>query len=95
MAADDGPPHAGTDSARPKPDNPWAKQDTGVRMTSFPGRVGITQRVLPGHRAPFFDRLGTRCSEGLEVFAGEPRAQKGIAVPGAVTMNTADLDPAA
>ena len=47
---------------------------------SFPGRVGIQQRVLPTYRVPFFDRLAPRCAGGLQVFAGEPRAQEGIAV---------------
>ncbi len=56
-----------------------AKHDLDARMRSFPGRVGIQQRVLPTYRVPFFDRLATRCAGGLEVFAGEPRADELIA----------------
>lgn len=58
---------------------PLAKHDVDARMMSFPGRVGIQQRVLATYRVPFFDRLATRCTGGLEVFAGEPRARELIA----------------
>jgi len=59
-------------------------------MTGFPGRVGIQQRVLPTYRVPFFDRLAAECAGGLEVFAGEPRAEEGIAVTDAVRTNRSD-----
>ena len=42
-------------------------------METFQGKVGLIQRVLPVYRAPFFDALGQACTEGLSVFAGEPR----------------------
>ena len=47
-------------------------------MTTFPGKVGLIQRVLPAYRAPFFDALASACQGGLAVFAGEPRAQEMI-----------------
>jgi len=43
----------------------------------FTGRVGYQQRVLAAYRTSFFDRLAERCSGGLEVFAGRPRAGEG------------------
>ena len=49
-------------------------------MSNFPVKVGIQQRVLPGYRVPFFDRLALELSDGLEVFAGEPRPEEHIAV---------------
>ncbi len=45
----------------------------------FHGRLGLQQRVLPGYRVPFFDMLAAACDEGLSVFAGQPRANEGIA----------------
>jgi glycosyltransferase involved in cell wall biosynthesis len=45
---------------------------------SFPGRLGLQQRVLPDYRAPFFDRLARHCRGGLSVFAGEPGPGEGI-----------------
>lgn len=47
-------------------------------MNSFPGRVGIVQRVLPRYRAPFFDLLARQCKGGLGVFAGEARPSEEI-----------------
>jgi len=47
-------------------------------MTTFPGRAGLVQRVLPEYRAPFFDALGAACGSGLGVFAGLPRADEMI-----------------
>jgi glycosyltransferase involved in cell wall biosynthesis len=45
---------------------------------TFPGRVGLQQRVLPSYRALFFDRLAEKCLGGLSVFAGEPLPNEGI-----------------
>ncbi len=45
---------------------------------TFPGRVGLQQRVLPSYRAVFFDRLAEKCQGGLSVFAGEPLPGEGI-----------------
>jgi glycosyltransferase involved in cell wall biosynthesis len=45
---------------------------------SFPGRVGLQQRVLPSYRALFFDCLAEKCLGGLSVFAGEPQPEEGI-----------------
>ncbi len=42
-------------------------------METFPGKVGLVQRVLPVYRAPVFEALGQACRDGLSVFAGEPR----------------------
>jgi len=42
------------------------------------GRIGLQQRVLPDYRAGFFDRLATRCPDGLTVAAGEPRPAEEI-----------------
>jgi glycosyltransferase involved in cell wall biosynthesis len=42
-------------------------------MTTFNGRVGLVQRVLPSYRAPLFNALAAACASGLAVFAGKPR----------------------
>ncbi|MCB2214405.1 glycosyltransferase family 4 protein [bacterium] len=47
-------------------------------MTTFGGKVGLVQRVLPNYRAPFFNALGRACDGGLSVFAGEPRPEEMI-----------------
>lgn len=47
-------------------------------MNNFPGKVGVQQRVLPGYRVPFFERLALRCTNGLELFAGEARQEENI-----------------
>lgn len=49
---------------------------------TFPGRVGLQQRVLPAYRAAFFEALGKACEGGLSVFAGEARAWEAIAAAG-------------
>ena len=49
-------------------------------MITFPGKVGLLQRVLPRYRVPFFERLAPSCDGGLEVFAGDPRPEEGIVV---------------
>jgi glycosyltransferase involved in cell wall biosynthesis len=41
-------------------------------VDSYPGRVGLQQRVLPTYRMPFFDALAATCKNGLSVFAGKP-----------------------
>jgi glycosyltransferase involved in cell wall biosynthesis len=48
------------------------------RDATFPGRVGLQQRVLPAYRVTFFERLAAVCEAGLQVFAGEPRRDEGI-----------------
>jgi glycosyltransferase involved in cell wall biosynthesis len=45
---------------------------------TYPGRVGLQQRVLPYYRGFFFDRLAEKCRGGLSVFAGEPLRGEGI-----------------
>jgi glycosyltransferase involved in cell wall biosynthesis len=42
-------------------------------MTTFQGKVGLVQRVLPVYRVPFFNALGRACTGGLNVFSGKPR----------------------
>ncbi len=46
--------------------------------STFPGRLGLQQRVLPNYRVPFFDMLAGACQGGLGVFAGRQRAAEGI-----------------
>jgi glycosyltransferase involved in cell wall biosynthesis len=46
---------------------------------SFPGKVGLQQRVVPGYRAAFLDALAGACQGGLSVFAGTPLPVEGIA----------------
>ena len=45
---------------------------------TYPGRLGLQQRVLPSYRAVFVDTLAEACHGGLSVFAGEPLANEGI-----------------
>jgi glycosyltransferase involved in cell wall biosynthesis len=59
---------------------------------SFSGRLGLVQRVLPSYRAPFFDTLAACCDGGLDVFAGQPRADEAIA--SAATLQRAHLTTA-
>jgi len=47
-------------------------------MTTYSGRVGLIQRVLPGYRASFFEMLAMQCQGGLSVFAGQPRPREAI-----------------
>ena len=47
-------------------------------MATFPGKVGVIQRVLPNYRAPFLNALGNACEAGLGVFAGKPRSDEMI-----------------
>lgn len=49
------------------------------RPLTFPGRLGLQQRVLPSYRAAFFDGLARRCPQGLDLFAGRPRPSEAIA----------------
>jgi glycosyltransferase involved in cell wall biosynthesis len=53
-------------------------------MLTFPGRVGLQQRILPAYRKPFFDRLAEACEGGLGVFAGEPRPDESILAGGRI-----------
>jgi glycosyltransferase involved in cell wall biosynthesis len=45
---------------------------------TFPGKLGLQQRVLPEYRAPFFEALAEVCDGGLSVFAGEARGAEAI-----------------
>jgi len=45
---------------------------------SFPGRLGLQQRVLPSYRAAFLDALAQVCQKGFSVFAGKPLTKEGI-----------------
>ena len=47
-------------------------------MPKFPGRLALQQRVLPHYRAPLFDLLAESCSQGLSLFAGQPRSVEAI-----------------
>jgi glycosyltransferase involved in cell wall biosynthesis len=49
-----------------------------MTASTFPGRLGIQQRVLPAYRALFFETLARRCVGGLNVFAGKPMKNEGI-----------------
>ena len=53
----------------------WERGMSGQK--GFPGRVAIQQRVLPAYRVPFFDKLASLCSGGVEVFAGGCRSERG------------------
>lgn len=46
----------------------------------FDGRLGVQQRVLPRYRLSFLEALANACTEGVSVFAGQPRPQEAIAV---------------
>jgi len=52
------------------------------RISQFPGRLALQQRVLPDYRAGFFDALAASCSDGLSVFAGQPHPGEQIATGG-------------
>ena len=58
----------------------------------FEGRLGIQQRVLPRYRVAFFDLLASRCTEGMSLYAGKPRASEAIQT--AAEMSQAELWPA-
>ena len=45
---------------------------------TFPGKLGLQQRVLPSYRVPFFDMLASACNGGMSLFAGQPRAEESI-----------------
>jgi len=45
---------------------------------TFPHRLAVQQRVLPGYRVPFFDLLAQSC-ESMSLFAGMPRPEEMIA----------------
>lgn len=47
-------------------------------MSSFHGRLGVQQRVLPSYRAQFFDMLAAACEGGMSLFAGRPKAAEHI-----------------
>lgn len=60
-------------------------------MSHFNGKLGIVQRVLPSYRAPFFDLLAQQ-TDGLSVFAGQPRP--GEAIRSAMHLDVAHWQPA-
>ena len=45
---------------------------------TFPGRLGLQQRVIPTYRALFLDSLAGSCVRGLSVFAGAPLPDEGV-----------------
>jgi len=45
---------------------------------TYPGRLGLQQRVLPSYRAAFLEALAEVCQGGLSVFAGNPLPKEGI-----------------
>lgn len=45
---------------------------------TFPGRLGLQQRVLPSYRAAFLDALAEQCQGGMSVLAGQPLKNEGI-----------------
>ena len=45
---------------------------------TFPGRLGLQQRVIPSYREVFLDSLAESCVRGLSVFAGAPLPDEGI-----------------
>lgn len=50
-----------------------------LSLDSFPGRLGLQQRILPAYRAAFFDALAGACRDGLSVFAGQARPDESVA----------------
>jgi len=48
------------------------------RLVTFPGRLGIQQRVLPAYRGGFFDALAEACEGGLSIFAGDVHPDESI-----------------
>jgi len=50
--------------------------------STFPGRLGIQQRVIPSYRIEFFDLLAESCSGGLSIFAGDVRDDESIPTTG-------------
>ena len=49
-----------------------------VDHSSYLGRVGIQQRVLPVYRKCFFEALAEVCEGGLSIFTGEVHAEESI-----------------
>ncbi|MBE0408378.1 MAG: glycosyltransferase [Anaerolineales bacterium] len=45
---------------------------------SFPGKLGIQQRILPHYRGEFFEGLAQRCDGGLSVVAGKAGVQETV-----------------
>ena len=45
---------------------------------SFPGKLGLQQRVLPAYRRAFLEKLAEACAGGMSVFAGMPLPVEGI-----------------
>ena len=58
----------------------------------FEGRLAFQQRVLPSYRVAFFDLLASRSTEGLSLYAGQPRSNEAIQT--ADTLNEAQFWPA-
>ncbi|NJD58092.1 MAG: hypothetical protein C3F13_12010 [Anaerolineales bacterium] len=50
-----------------------------MNSDTFPGRLGLQQRVIPTYRAAFLDLLAGSCRAGLSVLAGQPLPIEGIA----------------
>jgi glycosyltransferase involved in cell wall biosynthesis len=47
---------------------------------TFPGRLGIQQRLLPHYRVGFFEEMACRCKGGLSVIAGQAGPQESVKV---------------
>jgi glycosyltransferase involved in cell wall biosynthesis len=47
-------------------------------METYPGKLGIQQRVIPAYRTILFDALAEVCEGGLSVFAGEVHPDESI-----------------
>ncbi len=52
------------------------------KIMTFPGKLGIQQRVVPSYRIEFFDLLAESCGGGMSVFAGEVPQQETIPTSG-------------
>ena len=50
------------------------------RVKTFPGRLGIQQRVLPAYRGRFFDVLAEAFDGGLSIFAGDVHPDESIPI---------------
>lgn len=49
-----------------------------MKLSTFPGRVALQQRVLPAYRTLLFDALAAACRDGLCLFAGQPQIHENI-----------------
>lgn len=59
-----------------------------MKAYTFPGRLGLQQRVLPEYRVMLIDALAQACQGGLGVFAGLPMADETITTSERLTQAT-------